>query len=158
MVELEFNPQVGEQVLFCPHDGMFEIVDRHSNAAGELLLRLKKIPDGRIFENVPPLLVDYPPDERVRRALNKIASRSNEWPEDFQLRRFKVVSNEMYDGTPRVAVYFYLKPEVVPSPEKARVWNDFYRNLHAEIDPLMDSGIWLQFTTREERGELSVAS
>ena len=64
----------------------------------------------------------------------------------------------MYDGTPRIVAYFYLKPEVVPSQEKARVWNDFYRKLHAEIDPLMDSGIWLRFMTREERGELSVAS
>jgi hypothetical protein len=157
MVELEFNPQVGDKVLVYPHEAKFEIVDRHSSAAGELLLKLRRLPDGKIFENVPPILVDYPSDEKVRRALNKIASGSNDWPEEFQARRFKVVTNEMYDGTPRIVAYFYLRPEVAASPESARARNDFYRKLHSEIDPLVDSGVWLQFMTREERGELSAA-
>ena len=67
MVELDFNPQVGEQVKVFPHDYLFEIVDRHTNIAGELLLKLRRLQDGKIFENVPPIVVDYPADERVRR-------------------------------------------------------------------------------------------
>lgn len=161
MVEMNFNPQVGEQVIVPPSDARYEIVDRYADVAGEPLLKLKRLKDGSLFDKVPLILLNYPLNEQVRRAVHKLLEETDDYPVDFQERRFKVESGEMYDGTPRIAVYFYLKPEVVPSPAAARVWNDFYRKLHAEIDPLVDdpgSPTWLQFMTREGRSSLSVAS
>jgi hypothetical protein len=64
----------------------------------------------------------------------------------------------MYDGTPRIMVYFHLKPEVVPSPARARIWSIFYAMLQEKLQPLMDSGIWLQFAAKEERSAQRVAS
>ena len=158
MVELDFNPQVGEQVKVFPHYYLFEIVDRHTNIAGELLLKLRRLQDGKIFENVPPIVVDYPADERVRRELRNILAHCESFPEDFQAGRFDVKWDDMYDGTPRIMVYFHLKPEVVPSPARARIWSIFYAMLHEKLQPLMDSGIWLQFAAKEERSAQRVAS
>jgi hypothetical protein len=161
MIELEFNPQVGEQVIGPPSATPYEVVDRSTNFAGEVLLKLKRLKGGSLFENVPLVFLQYAPRETVMHALHQLLQEDIGFPEDFQEGRFEAVSDEMYDGTPRVAVYFYLKPEVVASPEKARVWNDFYRRLHREIDPLLDdpqSPIWLQFMTREERSPVRAAS
>jgi hypothetical protein len=63
----------------------------------------------------------------------------------------------MYDETPRIMVYFHLKPEVVPSPAKARIWSDFYAQLREKLQPLMDSGTWLQFAAKEDRSALRAA-
>jgi len=158
MVEVNFNPQVGERVQMFPHNDLYEILDRHANPAGELRLKLRGIRDGRLLDNVDPMLVDYPPEERIRRELRRMSARRDDWPKDFQGGRFEVKWDEMYDGTPRIMVYFHLKPEVVPSVSKARIWNEFYGKLQEKLEPLVDSGIWLQFTAREARDELSAAS
>ena len=158
MIELNFNPQVGEQVQVFPNNDLYEILDRHANSAGDLRLKLRGIRDGKLLANVDPILVDYPPEERVRRELRRMASCGEEWPEDFQQGRFDVNSVEMYDGTPRIMVCFHLNPDVVPSVSKARTWNEFYGKLQEKLEPLVDSGIWLQFTAREARNELSAAS
>jgi len=158
MIELSFNPQVGERVQVFPSSALFEIVDRHASAAGELLLTLRRLQDGKLFEKISPIVVDYPSDERVRRELRKIVAQCDWWPEDFQEQRFDVKSDEMYDGTPRIMVYFHLKPGAVPSVPKARIWNNFYAKLQERLQPLVDGGTWLQFTTKEERSALSVAS
>jgi hypothetical protein len=64
----------------------------------------------------------------------------------------------MFDGTPRIAVYFYVRPEAISTQENARVRNDFYSALQTEINPLMDEGVWLQFMTKEDRSALLAAS
>jgi hypothetical protein len=51
-----------------------------------------------------------------------------------------------------------LKPEVVPSVTKARVWSNFYALLREKLQPLMDSDTWLQFAAKEDRSVLSAAS
>jgi hypothetical protein len=161
MAELEFNPQKGEQVqvvLSAAPDDLYEIVDRHENLAGEPLLKLRRLRDGKLVDKVSPILVDYPMDERIRRELKSILSHCETLPEDFQERCYEVKWDEMYDGTPRIMVSFYLKTDVFPSPEKARAWNDFYAQLRERLQPLMDSGIWLQFATKEDRSALSAAS
>jgi len=106
-------------------------------------------------------LVDYPTDERVRRELGRILAHCDYFPTDFLEGRFDVEWEEMYDGTPRIMVYFHLKPDVAPSTEKARAWSDFYSLLREKIQPLMDSGTWLQFAAKaakEDRSALRVAS
>lgn len=169
MVELEFDPQIGEQVIAPPYGDRYEVVGRRKDIAGEPLLTLQRIRDGVEIKDQPLRWLQYSPEDQVRKALRKLLAASNELPTDLQESRFEVTTDSMYDGTPRVMVYFYLKPEVIPSQEKARVWNDFYRKLHAEIDPLMDqvpfylrddeqSRVWLQFMTRESGSPLSVAS
>ncbi len=155
MIEVEFNPQVGEQVQAFPSDTLFEVVDRHTSAAGELLLKLRRLSDGKLFDNVSSIVLDYPAVERVRRELKKILDRCDYWPADFQERRFEVKADEMYDGTPRIMVYFYLKADAVPSVSKARTWNDFYTKLQQKLQPLVDLGTWLQFTAKEERSAAS---
>jgi hypothetical protein len=169
-VELEFNPQVGEQVIGPPFGERYEVVERRADLTGEPLLTLRRLRDGIQFKDQPLIWLQYSPEDMVERALHKLLlAAGTEVPTDFQEKRFKVTMDAMYDGTPRVMVYFYLKADVIPSPERARVWNDFYRKLHAEIDPLMDqlpiyvrddeqTRVWLQFMTREERSPLSVAS
>ena len=162
MVELDFNPQIGERVEVFPHEGrfegLFEIVDRRAGPAG-LLLDLKRCKDGRLLKDVATYLVDYPQEERVRRALHKVLADPAIWPEDFQRGRFDAKADEMYDGTPRMMVHFYLKPEVIPSLEKARIWNDFYSQLQEKLEPLKDSKWdWVQFQTKEERSAQRAAS
>jgi hypothetical protein len=159
MVELEFNPQVGEQVqvtLSAAPDDLYEVVDRHENLAGELLLKLRRLRDGKLIDKVSPILVDYPMDERIRRELKRILHHLDSFPEDFQ-ERFEVKWDEMYDGTPRIAVSFYIKPDALPSMEKARAWNDFYSQVRERLQPMMDSGIWLQVAAKEDRSALRAA-
>jgi len=158
MVELEFNPQVGEHVKVFKYDELFEILDRHAGADGQLVLKLRGLQSGKLLENVYHILVDYPVDERVRRELRNIIAHCKFFPEDFQEGRFDVKWDPMYDGTPRIMVYFYLKPEVVPSPAKARIWSNFYAPLREKLQPLMDSETWLQFAAKEDRSALRAAS
>jgi hypothetical protein len=158
VIELDFNPQVGEKVEVFKYEGLFEILDRHTSAGGELLLKLRGLQNGRLLENVSPIVVDYPADERIRRELKKILAHCDSFPEDFQEGRFDVKWDPMYDGTPRIMVYFYLKPEVIPSVAKARVWSDFYAPLREELQPLMDLGTWLQFAAKEDRSAQRAAS
>jgi hypothetical protein len=161
MVELDFNPQVGEQVQVAASaapDDLYEIVDRHTSPSGELMLKLRRLRDGKLIDKISPILVDYPMDERIRRELKSTLSHCESLPEDFQERTYGVQWDEMYDGAPRIMVSFYLKPDVVPSLEKARVWNDFYAQLREKLQPLMDSGIWLQFAAKEDRSTQRAAS
>ncbi len=155
MVELDFNPRIGEMVEVFPHEGrfegLFEIIDRHTSAAG-LVLDLRRCKDGRIVKDVATYLVDYPQEERVRRALHQVLADPRIWPEDFQTGRFEIKADEMYDGTPRMMVYFFLKPDVAPSLERARLWNDFYSKLQEKLEPIKDSKWdWVQFLAKEER-------
>jgi hypothetical protein len=157
MVELDFNPQVGERVEVRGFDGLFEVLDRRANTDGQLLLKLRGLEDGRLLDNIHHLFVDYPADERIRRELRNILAHCKFFPEDLQKGRFDVKWDPMYDGTPRIMVYFHLKPEVVPSVAKARVWSDFYAQLREKIQPLMDSDTFLQFAAKEDRGALRAA-
>ncbi len=157
MIELEYNPQIGEQVEILGRDGLFEILDRFIGPEGNYMLRVRALRDGRLLD-VLPISTDYPSAERVRRALMKIAQGGKDWPEDFQAKQFDVITDKMYDDTPRIMVYFYLKPEATPSASRARIWNDFYAKLQEKLQPMVDSGIWLQFTAKEGRNALSVAS
>jgi hypothetical protein len=158
MVELDFNPQVGEQVKVFKYDELFEILDRHKGVDGQLLLKLRGLQSGRLLENVNHILVDYPTDERIRLELEKILAKSDSLPEDFQQEpQPEVKWDPMYDGTPRIMVYFHLKPGVAPSPAKARIWSNFYAQLREKLQPLMDSGTWLQFAAKEDRSTLRAA-
>ncbi|HUH61396.1 MAG TPA: hypothetical protein VLZ50_00310 [Terracidiphilus sp.] len=162
MVELDFNPQVGELVEVFPHEGrfegLFEIIGRHVGALG-LLLDLKRCRDGRIVKDVATFLVDYPQEERIRRAIHKVLSDPLGWPEDFQRGRFDTKAEPMYDGTPRTMVYFYLNPGVKPSLEKARIWNEFYSKLQRTLEPITDADWdWIQFSAKEDRGAQVAAS
>jgi hypothetical protein len=158
MVELDFNPQVGERVEVFKHDGLFEILERHASADGQLVLKLRGLQDGRLLDNIHHLFVNYPTDEKIRRELRSILTHCDSFPEDFQEGRFDVQWEPMYDGTPRIMVYFHAKPEVVPSPEKARIWSNFYATLRKKLQPLMDSDTWLQFAAKEDRSALRAAS
>ncbi len=158
MVELDFNPQVGERVQDPRSNDLFEIVDRHMSTAAGLVLKLRRLRDGMLFDNISPLWVDYPNDERVRRELRKILPKCDSLPQDFQEGMFEVEWDEMYDGSPRIMVYFHLKPEVAPSVAKARVWSDFYAQLREKLQPLMDSDTWLQFAAKEDRSALRAVS
>jgi hypothetical protein len=157
MVELDFNPQVGELVELAKHDGLFQVLDRRAGADGQLMLKLKGLRDGRLLDNIHLIFVDYPTDERLRRELKKILAHREFFPADFQEGQFDVQWDPMYDGTPRIMIYFQLKPDVAPSIAKARVWSDFYAQLREKLQPLMDSGTWLQFATKEDRSAVRAA-
>jgi hypothetical protein len=166
MVE-DFNPQVGELVEVFPHEGRFKgLFENTSIYAGAdrvaFLLDLKRIKDGRVEKGIPTYLVDYPKEIRVRRALEKTLAESGSWPEDFQTGRFDLEFDEMYDGTPRMMVTFYLRSEAESSLETARARNNFYSMLQEKFQPVMDDeypGRWLQFAAaKEERSALSAAS
>ena len=162
MIESDFDPQIGEVVQCYPRtgrfEGLFEIIGKQPSVWGPLL-DLKRLKDGRVVRGVETNLLDYPQEERVRRAILSALSDCDYWPEDLQKGRFDLRSEEMYDGTPRTMVYFYLKPGSTPSLERARVWNDFYSKIEAKLEPFKDSSWdWLQFSTKEERSALSAAS
>ena len=160
MIELDFNPQVGERVEVLGHEGLFEILDIQPSTNGipGPEFKLRELQSGRLFDNIHHLLVRYPTDVSIRRELEKTLAHCNSLPEDFQEGRFDVEWEPMYDGTPRIMVYFHAKPEVVPSPEKARIWSNFYATLREKLQPLMDSKTWLQFAAKEERSALRAAS
>jgi hypothetical protein len=166
MVESDFNPEKGELVEMFPYDGrfegQFEIIDKYDHFAWGPLMDVKRLRDGRIVKGVETYLLRYPKEEQVRRAIRKVLTEFDRWPDDFQRDqfglKFNLKSDEMYDGTPRTMVYFYLKPEAVPSLDRARVWNNFYSQLEAKLEPYKDSS-WdgLQFSAKEERSALSAA-
>jgi hypothetical protein len=163
MVE-DFNPKVGEFVEVFPREGrfegLFEIVDIYARPDSiAFLLDLKRLKDGGLLKGIPTYLVDYPKEGRVQHALEKILPDVNSWPEDFQRVAPVVKAEEMYDGTPRTMVYFYLKPEAVASLERARQWNEFFSKIHRQLEPFTDSK-WdlVQFATKEERSTFSAAS
>jgi hypothetical protein len=158
MVELEFNPQVGEVVIGPPSDLSYEVVDRRTSAVGELLLNLRRLKDGAVFKNVSAIWFQYPLVDRIERAVRQLLLTRNDLPQDLQESRFKVAADTMFDGTPRIVVYFYVKPEATSTQENARMRNNFYQALQAEINPLMDDGVWLQFMTKEDRSALLAAS
>jgi hypothetical protein len=162
MVELDFNPKIGEYVEVFPHEGrfegLFEIIDRHAGSSG-ILLNLRRVKDGRLLKDVGTYLVDYPQEERVRRALQRVLADAVAWPDDFQRNEFDIKAEEMYDGTPRIMVYFRLKPGTQPSLEKARLWDEFYSKLEKKLEPFTDSKWdWVQFTAKEERSVVSAAT
>jgi hypothetical protein len=158
MVELDFNPQVGEQVEILGNDDLFEVLGRQASADGQLYLKLRRLRDGRLLGHIHHLSVDYPIDEQIRRKLPDFLAQCKKFPEDFQTNRFDVNREEMFDGTPRIMIYFHLKPEITPSPEKARVWNDFYSLLRESLQSEMGSGTWIQFTAKEDRSAQRAAS
>jgi hypothetical protein len=166
MVEY-FNPKIGELVEVFPHEGRFKgLFEVTSVYAGSdpvaFLLDLKRVKDGRLEKGIPTYLVDYPKEVRVRRALEKVLADSGSWPDDFQPGRFDLEFDEMYDGTPRMMVTFYLKPEAETSLDESRARNSFYSSLQEKFQPVMDDeypGRWVQFrTAKETRGVLSAAS
>ena len=158
MVELDFNPQVGDVVIGPPSDHSYEVVDRPPSAGGELILNLKRLKDGAVFKNVSAIWFQYPLRDRIEKAVHQLLLTRKDFPQDLQEGRFKVVSDTMFDGTPRIAVYFYVKPEAISTQDDARVRNDFYRVMQTEINSLMDDGVWLQFMTKEDRSALLAVS
>jgi len=162
MVESDFNPEIGELVEMFPYDGrfegLFEIIGKHSNVWGPLL-DVKRLKDGRVVKGVETHLLDYPQEERVRRAIARVLTEMDSVPGDIQRDGFDVKSEETFDGTPKTMVYFYLKPDARPSLENARVWNDFFSKLDEKLEPLKDSK-WdgVQFSVKEKRRALSAAS
>jgi hypothetical protein len=152
---LDFTPQVGDQVEVFGYKGRFVILERTIGPDGHYLFKLESSYPGLTLDGIRYPMMTYPPEEKVRKALPQILPECGPLPEDFQVGKYDVESNEMYDGTPRVMVYFHLKPEVIPSVEKARVWNNFFSGLKkgfqfVDIDP-RDQSTWLQFTAKEER-------
>ncbi len=113
------------------------------------------------MKGVETHLLDYPQEERVRRAVERVLTELNSVPDDLQLQKdgYDVKSEETFDGTPKTMVYFYLKPDAKPSLERARVWNDFFSKLEEKLEPLKDSK-WdgVQFSVKEKRRALSAAS
>lgn len=162
-MDIDYNtPLVGEQVEVFGYRGRFVIKDRKIGADGQYIFRLESLNAGLTLDNIRYPMMTYPPEEKVRKMLPQIIDQSGPWPDDFQVGIYDVKSDEMYDGTPRVMVYFRLRPEVIPSVERARVWNNFYSRLNkgfqfVDIDQ-KHQATWLQFSTKEDRSALRVAS
>jgi hypothetical protein len=167
LIESDFNPEKGEWVAMFPYDGrfegQFEVIDKYDHFAWGPLLDVKRLKDGRVVKGVETNLLRYPKEEQVRRAIRKVLTEFPAWPEDFQRDgsglRFDLRSDEMYDGTPRTMVYFYVKPDASRSLDRARARNEFYSLLGAKLEPYRDSNWdWVQFMSKEEQGAVSVAS
>jgi hypothetical protein len=169
---LDFTPQIDDQVEVFGYKGRFAVRECKIGADGHCLFRLESSYPGMTLDDIRYPMMTYPPEEKVRKALSQILPECGQWPEDFQVGKYDVKSDAMYDGTPRVTVYFYLKPDAIPSPEKARAWNNFYLKLNDafrfvdidsgacrlwDVDP-GNLSTWLQFSTKEERSVQSAAS
>ena len=162
-MDLDFTPQEGEQVEVLGYKGRFMIQERTiSKEDGHYRFKLVSPSAGLTLDGIRYPMMTYPPEEKVRKVLRQILPESGPWPEDFQVGEYDVKSDEMYDGTPRVMVYFHLKPDVIPSAEKARVWNSFFAELNRRFQFVdIDSGpqsTWLQFSAKEERSAQRAAS
>jgi hypothetical protein len=167
MVELDLNPEVGDRVQrlgSIASDDLYEVVDRHTSAAEELLLKLRRIRDGKLFDNISALAIAYYSDEEiVRKVLRQILAECRPWPDGFQIGEgmrdlsYEIRSDEMHDGTPRVVVSFLLKPDASPTAENARIWNEFFIKLREQFQ-FVKINSWLQFTAKEERSVLRAAS
>ena len=157
---VDLTPQVGDQVEVFGHKGRFEILEREVGADGHFRFKLQRMQGRFVLEDIRYPEMNYPPEEKVRRALPQILAECGPRPEDFQegAGAYDVKADEMYDGTPRVMIYFHLKPGVVPSVEKARIWNDFFSKLNDKFMFSMDIGSWLQFSVKEDRSILRAAS
>lgn len=159
-VQVDPTPVKGDRVGVFGHEGRFEILEcKASSDVYGYRYKVRRERDGFLLEDVTYPMMEYPPEEKVRRALPQIIAQCGPIPGDFQAGAYEVKSDEMYDGTPRVMVYFHLKPGVVPSVEKARDWNDFFSKLNEEFEfSIGDVGSWIQFSVKEERRTLRAAS
>jgi len=166
-VQVDWTPGIGDKVEVWRNErgaseGGFEVLEcRPTGDASLYRYKVRRQRDGLVLEDVAFPDLAYPPEEKVRRALPQIVARCGPVPGDFQggAGAYEVKSDEMYDGTPRVMVYFHLKPDVVPSVEKARIWNDFFSKLNEEFEfSIGDVGSWIQFSVKEERSMLRAAS
>jgi hypothetical protein len=166
-VQVDWTPAKGDKVEVWRNErgsseGGFEILE--CKATGDAALfryTVRRKRDGLVLEDVTYPMLTYPPEEKVRRALPQVIAQCGPTPGDFLegAGAYEVKSVEMYDGTPRVMVNFHLKPGVVPSVEKARVWNDFFSRLNEEFEfSIGDVGSWIQFSVKEERSSLRAAS
>jgi hypothetical protein len=108
-------------------------------------------------------MLNYSDAKKVRKVLPQVLPECKPWPDDFEtaegagLPNYAIRSDEMYDGTPRVLVSFFLKPNAIPTAEKARIWNEFFTKLHEQFQ-FVSINSWLQFTAKEQRSVLSAAS
>lgn len=159
---LDFTPQLGDRVEVFGHKGRFKILETKIGPDGHYRYKLERWADGFVLDDVTYPMLTYPPEEKVRKILPQVLRECAPYPEDFQMGDCDIKTDEMYDGTPRVTVFFHLKPDVVPSVQKARTWNDFFSRLDDRFRFVdIDSerrGTWLQFTTKEERSKLRAAS
>ncbi|MGD0829326.1 MAG: hypothetical protein ABR907_00180 [Terracidiphilus sp.] len=161
-MDIDFTPKVDEKVEVFGYKGRFVIEDRKVGDDGHYLFRLESLNPGLTLDGIRYPMMTCPPEEKVRKVLPQILDECGPWPDDFVVGRYDVKFDEMYDGTPRVMVYFHLKPNVIPSPDKARVWNNFYLKLRekfqfVDVDPEHQS-TRIQFSAKEERSALLVAS
>ncbi len=163
-VQVDWTPRVGDKVEVWRNErgtseGGFEIVECKLIGDFDYRCKVRRQRDGLLLEDITYPMMEYPPEEKVRRALPQIIAQCGPMPGDFQEGAYEVKSDEMYDGTPRVMVYFHLKPGVVPSVERARIWNDFFSKLNEEFEfSIGDVGSWIQFSVKEERSTLRAAS
>jgi len=159
---VDFTPQAGDQVEVFGHSGEFEIL-AISVLEGHYRYKLARLADGAELDGITYPMLTYSDAEKVRKALPQILPECRPWPDDFQngegacLPNYDIRSNEMYDGTPRVLVSFFLKPDAIHTPERARVRNEFFGKLHEQFQ-FIDIRAWLQFTAKEQRSVLSAAS
>jgi hypothetical protein len=160
---LDFTPQVGDQVEVFGYRGTFVIRECRVGADGHYRFRLDPLLDGPMLDDIRYPMITYSDEEKVRKALPQILADCRPWPEDIQTKAsasslvYDIRSDEMHDGTPRVMVTFFLKPDALPSLEMAHVRNEFYTRLREQFR-FVSIESWLQFSSREERGALSVAS
>ena len=161
-MRLDFTPEKDDEVEVFGYKGTFVVRERKKGENGHFLFRLESVYPGLTLEDIPYPMMTYPPEEKVRKALPQILPECGPWPDDFQVGKYDIKSDPMYDGTPRVMVYFHLKPDVIPSLEKARVWSNFYSKLNDAFQFVdIDSGrqpTWLQFAAKEDRSALRAAS
>lgn len=166
MVEFDLNPEIGDQVQrlgSLASDDLFEVVEKRANFSGEVLLKLRRLRDGKLFDDISAMAVIYSEEGKVRKALRQILAECRPWPEGFQTGedarnlRYEIRSDEMHDGTPRVMVSFLLKPDVDITADNARIWNEFFIKLREQFQ-FVSIDSWLQFTAKEERSVLRAAS
>jgi len=160
---LDLIPQKEEQVEVIGYKGRFVVREHWIGADGHDLFRLDSLYPGLTLDEIRYPMMTYPPEEKVKKVLPQILPQCGPWPEDFEVYKYDVKSGEMYDGTPRVTVYFHLKPGVIPSVEKAHVWNNFYARLDKafqfiDIDSGKQPATWLKFAAKEDRSALRAAS
>jgi hypothetical protein len=163
-MKLDFEPSKGDHVAVIGYRGEFEIKEIFVGADGHYHYRLTSAFSGLELDDVIYPWLVYSDEERIRKVIPQILPEFAPWPVDLEKApnaaslKYEISSGEMHDGSPKVIISFFARPDAHSSLARAKDRIVFYDKLRDRLLTLLDLEPWIEFNTKEERSLLSAAS
>jgi hypothetical protein len=160
MAQFSLDPKVGDEVGAVGHYGSFSILHVYPQESipGLGTADIQLSGTEFVIPRVPWSALIYSPEKIIQRVLDeRFETLGISMPDDVQPSRFDVRSGETFDGDPKISIWYYAKPDVVISLDKARELNRFSSALQEKMEPFAPNYM-LQVFAKEDRSLLRAAS